>query len=515
MKMTMTIHPAQQSVAQRFLRMVYCSVWLCSSFVVLPRLVSGQQQRCGCEACTDQVWNSLAADDGTGSFTCGSRIEWVIGSNSLSEIEACRLVAGVQFPDHICGPFCDPDTCAEEGQVDKSGAPDTTIPSTPNKSDPSSSSSSTVLRCGCNECTEDVWNTKAVDFSGAYSCGARIEWSVANLGLSEEEACLRVAQAEFPVKCGGFACNPAKCDGRQPPALTPEAPLYCFPDYQDRMRYTWSDYIVEAKEGASCGPHNNRFTKDTVDFSSSNGGELTLQFKYQRGIGWSGSEVRVVPVDDQQQFSYGTYTFTVKDIVHQNTNTGEILGNILPPSLILGLFSWDSTELYAINENYNHEVDIEISRWGIPDNEDVQFVVQPPETQTIYRFRSSNGNSLSQANQWYEFTWEPNKIIWTTSSGGGTYYTYSTEDSIDLGGSDRVQCLPANMEIRINLWNFDGAVTPMDMTTDEMVEVVISDFAYTPSDLTHVEDGDYCSKDCQCSSASECVQGTCMSLSTR
>jgi len=68
--------------------------------------------------------------------------------------------------------------------------------------------------CGTETCTEAVLNTYA---PAAYSdtmwgsqrpskCGDRIEWLQTNLGLSEAEACRKVARREYPVECGG--CSP-------------------------------------------------------------------------------------------------------------------------------------------------------------------------------------------------------------------------------------------------------------------------------------------------------------------
>ena len=67
---------------------------------------------CGCNSCTRQVWDAVATDAG-GTYSCGARIQWLQTSNggSMSEREACVRVAGVEFPNGPCGPYCDPNVC--------------------------------------------------------------------------------------------------------------------------------------------------------------------------------------------------------------------------------------------------------------------------------------------------------------------------------------------------------------------------------------------------------------------
>ena len=66
---------------------------------------------CGCARCTNTIWNTPASD-GAGSFSCGTRINWLQSPNGggLSELDACTKVAATEFPG-ICGPDCDPSLC--------------------------------------------------------------------------------------------------------------------------------------------------------------------------------------------------------------------------------------------------------------------------------------------------------------------------------------------------------------------------------------------------------------------
>lgn len=81
------------------------------------------------------------------------------------------------------------------------------------------------------------------------------------------------------------------------------------------------------------------------------------------------------------------------------------------------------------------------------------------------------------------------------------------------GRRDLVQCLPAYVEIRLNLWSIRGNAIPDGLTdNNQFVRVVISDFTYEESTVTHANPGDYCSKHCQCNG--DCINGRCEDIST-
>eukprot|EP00804_Cyclotella_cryptica_P012294 CCRYP_019988-RA/>CCRYP_019988-RA protein AED:0.39 eAED:-0.58 QI:0/0/0/0.5/1/1/2/0/426 len=60
--------------------------------------------------------------------------------------------------------------------------------------------------CGCSSCTQNVWDSDAINWSGTYSCGDRITF-LQSEGQSEQEACSTVA-SEFPDICT-CSCNEA------------------------------------------------------------------------------------------------------------------------------------------------------------------------------------------------------------------------------------------------------------------------------------------------------------------
>eukprot|EP00957_Ditylum_brightwellii_P157208 11964623-Ditylum_brightwellii.AAC.1 len=333
--------------------------------------------------------------------------------------------------------------------------------------------------------------------------------SVDGGSLSHEEACKFVSN-EYPDICGP-ACQPSLCDGNcplykepfePPPTTAPSSdpntlsltdPLYCFPESAQRTQYDGAfdgNYVIEVKDGLGvvCGPGGNHFTKDTVQYDASTK-ELTLEYKMVNGL-WSAAEVRILrtPIIFSERgitFSYGSFSFNVKSVSVLD-DQDNILSSSLPADIVLGMFTWDTKEDYAMNENWNHEVDIEISQWGDPSNEDVQFLIQPfdkPGPHFTDRF-----NSGGQGGQDYKFTWNPNEINWSTTAGGvvGTTRTYSTTIAREACAVDYIQCLPSNTEVRINLWNM-GDLVPDGLPLDgsQRVAVVIGDFKYEESAQTH------------------------------
>eukprot|EP00536_Pseudo-nitzschia_multiseries_P012439 jgi/Psemu1/309135/fgenesh1_kg.477_\ len=56
--------------------------------------------RCGCNKCTEQVWNTVV--DG---YSCGDRITWVLGQDGNDMASACRFVTE-EYPD-VCTCTCD------------------------------------------------------------------------------------------------------------------------------------------------------------------------------------------------------------------------------------------------------------------------------------------------------------------------------------------------------------------------------------------------------------------------
>ena len=215
--------------------------------------------------------------DAGGSYSCGSRIDWMISSQGYDESTACSYVSD-EFPD-ICTCSCDDDenntaspitpldtqtpttepptgssssfessfassfdsnfessfestnSPTEEPTVRATQAPTTEPPTNspteeptvratqaPTTEPPTSTpieeqTVKTTSRCGCEQCTDAVWNTIVTDAGGSYSCGSRIDWMKSSQEYDESQACSYVS-AEFPGVC---TCTCGGSSPSQPP----------------------------------------------------------------------------------------------------------------------------------------------------------------------------------------------------------------------------------------------------------------------------------------------------------
>jgi hypothetical protein len=330
------------------------------------------------------------------------------------------------------------------------------------------SATTNTYNCGCQNCTEDIWNLTVSDFAGDFTCGARITWFADFFSVSQQEACIAVAANEFPVECGK-ACNPLRCDGRQTPYTIQNNPpivsgdllidsdMYCFPSHGARQRYTnvWdNNFIMEIKETqlplTVCDPGANYFATDTVSFDSVTE-ELTLEFKKDLQGRWRGAEVRLVLPETSMPFQYGTYEWTVKSINIISTINNTVISQTLPPRLVLGLFTWDTTEDFAIRENRNHEVDIEISQFGDIGGPDANFLVQPPgQPQQAKYYSGGSPGVYDQSGHVWKFDWNPGNITWYSNAAGGISHVYSNDIILDYASPPWLQCMPADVEIRVS-----------------------------------------------------------------
>merc|ERR1712085_98671 len=283
---------------------------------------------CGCDSCTQDVWDSIAA-----GYSCGARISWLQSSEGYNEADACSAVAS-EFPD-LC--LCDSGSCSGSSSntptmsssasptVDPtysptshpssspSGNPTTSVPSkVPITLSPSSQDATSY--CGCDSCTQEVWDSIAA----GYSCGARIAWLQSSEGYNEADACSAVA-SEFPDLC---LCDLGSCSG--PSSNTPTVPSSASPTEDPTYSPTGQPTPINVVEPTDqkCG--------GAVDFT------LDPRQACQTFL-WG-------PVDDSSQhcFSYGA----IGDPCHLNNNNDENDGIFKDPSLCLTdtFYLWDEPD---------------------------------------------------------------------------------------------------------------------------------------------------------------------------
>jgi hypothetical protein len=185
---------------------------------------------------------------------------------------------------------------------------------------------------------------------------------------------------------------------------------------------------------------------DPANASTDSNGRLHLSIT-RRSDHWTCSAVILT-----HSFGYGTYLFSVEDISH------------LAPAATLTLFIWDD-----LGAEQNHrEMDIEISRWGDPEGQNAQFVMQPyyvPEN--VARFTAPPGLLT------YSFQWEPAKVLFRVDRGADSVsrHTAAASHAFTSGIPS-----PGSESASMNFCAFGRSKVPLENDA----EVVIDKFQYLP-----------------------------------
>ncbi len=213
--------------------------------------------------------------------------------------------------------------------------------------------------------------------------------------------------------------------------------------------------IKESSEPVGPGPNNFINTSRNVFIDVLD--NLHLKIIKQNGV-WNCSEVI-----SKNQFGYGRYVFNIKSRV-----------DLLDANAVLGIFLWDPNAL----KNYNHEVDIEVSKWSIANNLNAQFVVQPfTNPENMNRF---NMNLLGNYSS-FTIDWYPDRILFNAYHGHIECASKKYSKPINVP----IQCwvyksntipVPRQSNIRFNLWLNEGKA-PSD---DKEQEVIITCFSFIP-----------------------------------
>jgi len=233
----------------------------------------------------------------------------------------------------------------------------------------------------------------------------------------------------------------ATVNGRGPAEVLPPPKILNFSGYQ------WT---------TSSGPifhSGSRNFFDPANAWTDERGALHLRISGSPGK-WTSAELKL-----RRSLGYGTYRFRVRDISH------------LEPSALLTLITWDGIG----PENNRHELDIELGRWGYPDNTNANYVVQPYYLPANFlAFRVPAGPCT------HSFRWELGRA------------TFSTVAESDHAGGGRVinqhvftsdVPTPEGQSIRIALYVFHQGqsrkILPSVPLQNEN-EVIIDKFEYLP-----------------------------------
>lgn len=198
--------------------------------------------------------------------------------------------------------------------------------------------------------------------------------------------------------------------------------------------YQWK---VRRNMGDRNGTPNNYATENAW---TDNRGYLHLRMSRQSNR-WNCSEVVLMP-----SLGYGTYLFSVRDVAQ------------LEPAAVFSIFTWDE-----LGAGQNHrEMDIEFSRWGDPNNQNGEYVLQPYYVPAnVSRFSAPPGLLT------HLLHWEPGKASFQTFRG-------STSKSRALAEHVFTASVPTpgGESIRMNLCGWAYAKVPLEHDSEVVVEKV-------------------------------------------
>jgi len=212
--------------------------------------------------------------------------------------------------------------------------------------------------------------------------------------------------------------------------------------FVDFSGFTWRVRKVASDRGGTVNPYHpdNVYTDES--------GALHLRILNRDGQ-WSCSEVNLT-----RSLGYGTYSFTVEDTSR------------LEPSVVFGMFTWD----YSTDRENHREFDIDISRWGDPDNKNAEFVIQPILVPAnISRFMAPAGKLK------HTIVWEPGRITMETSRlsapvGSSFVFKHAFTSEIPTPGSESV---------RMTFYLYRKP-TGDSLALQHPAEVVVDRFEYLP-----------------------------------
>jgi hypothetical protein len=216
------------------------------------------------------------------------------------------------------------------------------------------------------------------------------------------------------------------------------------------IRFAGHEWTVKASGGEPVGPGPNHFSDSRRSVWVDARGRLHLRIARRRGRWWAAEVV------SRASFGHGTYRFVLDTPV-----------DALPPSVVLGLFTWDDDPAFA-----HREIDVELSRWDDPRNAaNAQYAVQPYEQPgNLHPFTVP-----AAAPSTHEFAWRPDAIRFRSLAGllaepppgGDVLREWAWAGAVPPAGAEQA---------RINLWLYQG-IPPAD---GRPVEIVVADFTFVP-----------------------------------
>jgi hypothetical protein len=159
---------------------------------------------------------------------------------------------------------------------------------------------------------------------------------------------------------------------------------------------------------------------------------------------WTSAEVTL-----SRSLGYGSYRFVTQDVSH------------LEPAAVFAMFTWDGL-------GPSREMDIELTRWGEPEDKNAQYVIQPylVPANTV-RFNTPAG----RLTHWID--WEPGRVFFRTARGS------SSNPAAEVVAEHRFTSgvpSPGDERIRMNVYVYGNKRNPLQHET----EVIIEKFEFLP-----------------------------------
>lgn len=254
-----------------------------------------------------------------------------------------------------------------------------------------------------------------------------------SIHVGEQYAALLVGSRYVPAK--KLQSLPARGDGVIAIAMATGTPYR--PKIMRFSGYDWEVRQLTSNRGGKLNSYDSNNAWVDQD------GFLHLRIT-RKNDAWVCAEVGLKPALGQ-----GTYSFLVRDI------------SKLDPAAAFTMFTFERVT------RFGHEMDIEVSRWGNPDSQNGQFVVQP-----YYEPSNVTGFEVPTGKMEFSFRWETEKAMFRAASvrAGGSKRLVA-EHSFTSGVPD-----PGGESIHIDLYAFGKARNPMQ----NPAEVIIESFTYAP-----------------------------------
>ncbi len=220
------------------------------------------------------------------------------------------------------------------------------------------------------------------------------------------------------------------CPGKEPGGIIPEGARI--------IRFSGYDWIVSSTGDRKGGPGPNYFSDSEDNVWVDGEGKLHLKITFRDGR-WNCARVEMA-----KSYGYNRYVFFVSSRPDN-----------LDRQVVWGLYTY---------RNDDEEIDIEFSRWGIDNNQEAQYVIQPSQPGNRVRFRMNlEGNYTTHI-----IDWKKKRIDFASYHG----HRLKPDKETDIiarwryTGND----IPPDRDerLKINLWLFRGT-PPSDGRETEVI----------------------------------------------